>query len=60
MKPKYKKLFHSWVIPDRCWTENPAAGFTSCDFPTKTAAYKAIKLFKKLGRCLTVKDVEDL
>jgi len=57
MKPKYEKFFHSWEIPEECWTDNPNGGYSSVLFPTKTEAKKAITLYKNLGRNITIADV---
>lgn len=56
MKPKYDKYFHLWCIPTECWNQ----GISVRLFRTRTAAIKAINLYKKLGRTITPSDLEQL
>jgi len=63
MKPliRYDFFMRAWALPDYCWTTHPErGGYSARYFWNKTRAKKALKLYRKLGRCLTIKDVEDM
>jgi len=60
MNVRYDKHHERWRIPVKCWTTTPARGYSFVSFLTRAQAAKALERYKKLGRCLTLEDVEDL